>query len=99
MSKKVFYHNPIFSRVRKPKYRYIPVQETLTNDELGTYVTFGLSICTVEEEISFVSDITTDYEEIKRLADLCTTKELDPIHLKDVLEDFITDSEAELALT
>ena len=99
MSKKFFYHNPTFSKVRKPKYQYVPVQETLSNDELGTYVTFSLSVRTVEEEISFVSDITTDYEKIKHLADLCTAKKLDPIQLKDVIEDFISDPEAELALT
>ena len=53
----------------------------------------------MEEEIAFVSDITTDYEEIERLADLCTAKELDPLHLEDVVQDFLADPEAELALT
>ncbi len=96
MSKNTIHHNPIFSAVRKPKYRYVPVQETLTSDELGTYVTYSLSVRTVEEEITFVSDVSTDYEEIKQLADLCTIKELDPIHLEDVIQDFLADPEAEL---
>ena len=99
MSKKNFNRNPVISKVRKPKYHYVPVQETLSSDELGTYVTFSLSVRTVEEEIYFISDITTDCEKIKHLADLCTNKELDPIQLKDVIEDFIGDPEAELALT
>ena len=99
MSNNTIHHNPVFSPVRKPKYRYVPVRETLHSDELGTYVTYSLSVRTIEEEIAFVSDITTDYEEIERLADLCTAKELDPIHLEEVVQDFLADPEEELALT
>ena len=99
MSKNRNHHNPIFSTVRKPKYRYVPVQETLKSEELGTYVTYSLSVRTIEEEIAFVSDVSTDYEEIEQLAALCTIKELDPIHLEDVIQDFLADPEEELALT
>ena len=97
MSIKKQTHNPIFSPVRKPRYKYVPVQETLTSDDLGTYITFSLSVRTVEEEIAFVSDISTDYEEIEQLAALCTIKELDPIQLEDVVQDFLADPDKELA--
>ena len=99
MSKKNTNHKPTIVYRKKPRYQYVPVRETLTSDELGTYATYSMSVRTVEEEIAFVSDITTDYEEIERLADLCTAKELDPLHLEDVVQDFLADPEAELALT
>lgn len=98
MSKRTTHHNPTFAPVRKPKYRYIPIRETLSSDELGTYITYSLSVRTLEEEITFVSDVTTDFEEIERLADLCTLKELDPIHLKEIIQDFLADPEEELSL-
>ena len=99
MSQNNHHHNPTFSPVRKVRYRYVPVRETLTSDELGTYISYGLSVRAVEEEIAFVSDVTTEYEEIERLADLCTEKALDPLHLEDVLQDFLADPETELTLT
>lgn len=76
---------------RKARYQYIPVQETLESEELGKYTTFGLSVRTVETEIAFVSDVSTEFEEIERLADICTEKQLDPEHLQDVLEDFLVE--------
>ena len=82
---------PKFSPVRKVRYCYIPVQETLTSEELGTYTTFSLSVRTTEEEIAFVSDISTDFEEVRHLAELCTEKQLDPEQLPDVLEDFLVE--------
>ena len=90
--------NPKVVYEKKVRYNYVPVQETLTTDELGTYVTYGLSVRAVEEEIAFVSDVSTVYEEIERLADMCTAKQLDPVHLGEVVQDFLADPEAELAL-
>ena len=71
----------------------VPVQETLTSDELGTYVTYSVSVRTVEEEVAFVRDVSTDYEEIRQLTELCTDKELDPGQINDVIEDFLADPE------
>lgn len=83
--------NPKIVFQKNVRYSYVPVQETLTTDELGTYVTYGLSVRAVEEEIAFVSDVTTEFEEIKQLADVCTEKQLDPDHLTDLLEDFLAE--------
>ena len=38
-------------------------------------------------------DVSTDYEEIQQLTELCTDKELDPDHINDVIEDFLADPE------
>ena len=89
MSKKHTIHNPTILFQSKPRYRYVPVQETLRSDELGTYVTYSLSVRTVEEEISFVRDVSTNFEDVQHLADLCTERQLDPMHLDDVINDFL----------
>ena len=83
--------NPKVVFQKNVRYRYVPVQETLTTDELGTYVTYGLSVRAVEEEIAFISDVSTEFEEIQHLANVCTEKQLDPDHLSDVLEDFLAE--------
>ena len=75
----------------KPRYRYVPIQETITSDELGTYVTYSISVRTVEEEIAFVHDVSTDLEEIQHLTDVCTKQELDPYHLEDIIQDFLVE--------
>ena len=76
---------------KKIRYRYVPVRETLSSDELGTYDTYGISVRTTEEEISFVRDVSTEFEEIQYLTNVCTEKQLDPEHLSDVLEDFLAE--------
>lgn len=81
--------NPKIIHKGKVRYAYIPVQETLTSDELGTYVTYGISVRAVDEEIAFVSDVSTEFEEIRHLTDVCTAEQLDPEQLSDVLEDFL----------
>ena len=89
MSEKI--NNPTLIYRNAVKYRYVPVQETFESDELGTYVTYGLSVKAVEEEIAFISDVSTEYEEIERLADLCTKNQLDPEQLPEVIEDFLAE--------
>lgn len=39
--------------------------------------------------VATVSDISLDYIQLEKLIDLCNQLELDPIHLKDVMEDFL----------
>ena len=77
------------SQLRKTRYRYVPILQRMETGELGAYITYGLQVKTVEEEVAFVSDVSTEFEEVRRLADLCTEQELDPIHLQDVIEDFL----------
>ena len=81
---------------RKVRYNYVPVQETLTTDDGESYVTYGISVRAVEEEIGKISDVSTEYQKVRRLADLCTEQELSPEHLDDVVEDFLADEDAVL---
>ncbi len=85
------------SMLRKVRYRYVPVQEAITDDEGNRQITYGLSVRTVEDEIIYISDVSTDFEEIAKLADVCTEKGLEPIHLGDVIEDFLAEGSLTLA--
>lgn len=70
--------------------QYIPVREELCSPELGTYVSYGIrAISASGEEAAFVSDVSLDFAFVQKLADLCTSGQLSPIHLRDVVEDFI----------
>ena len=79
------------TETRKVRYRYVPVEQTLKTEEHQSYVTFGISVRTVEDEVTFISDLSTDFEAVSRLAELCTEQELDPVHLSDVIEDFLAE--------
>ena len=89
MSKKNTNHQPTIVYRRKPRYQYVPVQETLTSDELGTYVTYSISVRTVSEEIAFVRDVSPDFEDARAFAEKCTKEQLLPEHLDDLIEDFL----------
>jgi len=53
---------------------------------IATAVNHGRTV-----EISSAYHMCFDAKKITRLADLCNRLELDPIHLADVVEDFITE--------
>ena len=73
------------------RYSYEAVAQTLTADELGTYLTYGIRVSLAERELAFVSDVTADRREIETLVKLCNDGQLDPVHLNDVIEDFLAD--------
>ena len=69
------------------------VQSTYKN---GNATRIGFGIATVEEYdgitiiLESISDISTDIEPIERLVKVCNNLQLDPIHLQDVVTDFLT---------
>lgn len=73
------------------KYRVF--EEKLISDEIEVYVSYGLKCYNVsnenEECVASISDISTDRSFVERLAEKCTEGQLFPIHLLDVVEDFI----------
>ena len=86
----------IQKEAQEMRYRYVAVEEQLSNEETS-YVSYGISVRCGDEEIAHVSDISTNRAEIERLAELCTAEELAPEHLGDVIEDFLV--ECSLSLT
>ena len=85
--------NNIFSQhpsARQTSYRYVPIQQTMEHEDIGTYSTFGIQVLLVEETvIDLVSDVSTDLEEVQRLAELCTERQVSPKHLLDVVRKFL----------
>lgn len=74
-------------------FQYLPIENEMRSPYLGSYQTFGLQICRIDpcidEEIMRIPDISANYIFVLRLAELFTRKQLDPLHLLDVLEDLL----------
>lgn len=72
-------------------FRYLPFENEMYSSYIGKYQTFGLRVFSssdgVEQEIMLLPDISTDFFFVLRLAELFTRKQLDPLHLLDVIED------------
>ena len=85
------------TKTNEVRFRYVPVQQVIESEDLGTYTTYGISARAVEDELFLISDVSTDFEKVRQLADLLTEQELHPEHLGDIIEDFLTDEDAVLA--
>lgn len=74
-------------------FLYLPFEQVLFAPDIGHYHTFGLQVIHVEngieKELIRVDDVSTDTTFIHDFAHLLTTEQLHPIHLYDVIEDFI----------
>lgn len=71
----------------KSDFSYIPVKEDLFSRELGHYISFGIEALEHGSLCRRISDISTDEDFVAALARKCTSGQLDPIHLLDVIED------------
>ena len=69
--------------------RYEIEVKNLTDENGKEYVAYGIKVYDGGELINTVSDISLNYDEVKRLCDRLNECELDPIHLTDVVEDFL----------
>ena len=74
-------------------YRYLPVKETASSDELGTYDTWGIRVSHITEsdskEIRYISDVSVNYDSVELFTRLCNEQQLDPIHLSDAIDDIL----------
>lgn len=75
-------------------FLYIPCKELLFSPEIGLYWSTGLRVLGTAgnklTEITFVADISCAELEVTNLALACTSWQLDPVHLPDVIEDFLS---------
>lgn len=71
------------------KYYSITVTE-LHDDELKQLTIYGIEYSNGERKLAII-DVTTDYERLKRLVDLCNELELEVSQLNDVVEDFLSE--------
>ncbi len=73
-------------------YRYLPIEERLHSDELGPFFTFGISVVNSHgNEIDRISDVSTSRPAVDALCSKCTKLHLHPIHLRDVIDDFLAE--------
>ena len=74
-------------------FQYLPIQNELFSPEIGQYRAFGLRVLQVrdeqDEEVMILPDVSTDFAFTLRLASLFTERQLDPVHLLDVIVDSI----------
>lgn len=71
-------------------FRYIPFEEILCSDELGSYISFGIkAVDDLNNSIISVSDVSTNESVVADLCNCCTLYRLHPIHLLDIIDDFI----------
>ena len=74
-------------------FLYQVIKETLYHEDIGSYISYGLKVLFLSygiyEEITKVSDISIDRNAVTLLAEQCTKGQLYPVHLMDVIEDFL----------
>lgn len=68
---------------------YRVIEENLQNSEFGSYVAYGISVCDEDIILNYISDVFTEKERAEKLVKLCNKNGLDPIHLREVVEDTI----------
>lgn len=65
---------------------YFLTKKTITVEN-GEYTVYGMMY---NDELR-VDDISTDVQKVRTLVDSCNSHSLDPIHMFDVVEDFIAE--------
>ncbi|WP_077534135.1 DUF6514 family protein [Massiliimalia massiliensis] len=74
-------------------YLYQHRHELQYLEEVGNYGTFCIEVYAKDnghwKKIKEVSDVSTDIDIVLNLISICNIEQLDPIHLINVIEDFI----------
>lgn len=74
-------------------FKYLSVREEVSNEEVGQYTTFGIKgfekVGFSWEERIYIPDVTLDKTAAEFLAKICTKEQLEPLHLEDVVIDYI----------
>ena len=70
-------------------FRYVPFESKEIPGTTGVHTLYGIRVLNAQgHEIASVSDVSADRLLIDNLCGLCTNRQLSPIHLVDVIEDF-----------
>ncbi len=76
--------------------RYEAIEERLYSPDTGWYIGYGIrayrQTADCPEAVLTVSDISLSREQVTALAERCTKGQLAPIHLKEVIDDFLCQS-------
>lgn len=60
----------------------------------GFYETYGISLFDNGEMIRIIRDVSVEREKVEHLIDQLNSEQLEPQHLNQVIEDFLTDFDA-----
>lgn len=63
-------------------------QSTVTDEDEGLHITYGIS-----HNDTMIKDVSIDKVKVEKLITLCNELDLSPIHIYDVVEDFLVDFE------
>ena len=76
-------------------YKYIVVQSEYKSGN-KSLIEYGIALIEEYDEtfaiLDVIPNVSLDAAEIKNLVKLCNQAQLDPIHLKDVIDDFLADN-------
>mgnify|MGYP003479150909 FL=1 len=76
-----------------PTWEYHIIAERCIHPDIGVYRSYGIHafeiIGKLIRPIAQMHDITTIQEEVETLVQLCNAYQLSPVHLSDVVADFI----------
>lgn len=81
----------MFKNIKQRSCSYSVLSQVLKNDEGEEYSAYGITVMSEDGEIVSIPDVSTNYEDMRLLVETCTRECLDPIHLNDVIEDFLDD--------
>ncbi len=74
-------------------YFYSIFSERRSNEDVGEYTSYGIAVYFasygIYREKARISDITQNKRELSELCALCTRSQLSPLHIFDVIEDFV----------
>ena len=70
--------------------KYVMICDTY-EDEVGTHTGYGIAVVDCRANtISAATDLSSNKSEVAELVSRCNELELSPVHVKDVVEDFLS---------
>ena len=73
------------------KMQYRIFKEMITDENGEIRLAYGIKLIQAGETKCRISDVTCSYPEIRKLCSLCNRHKLSPMHLEDIIEDFLCD--------
>ena len=70
-------------------YLYVPLEESCFTDDAGEYISYGIAVTDDGGDAGKVSDVSTDLELVREICEKCNRGQLDPLQLREVIEDHI----------
>lgn len=69
-------------------WRYIPCRSRVDIEDAGERTSFGIRVLDeAGHEVALYPDVSTDEAAVVALCESCTSGDLSPVHLPDVIED------------